>query len=175
MNTIEQQILARMQTLMFGVFRLIDETGIDMHITKDGTMIFSDSKTNYHREITKDGVNEMKEAYEELKHNKQSLRKKTIKKYHVIYNEGEDMAEVADTEISSIIREEFNGIKRRGEQQDIYDDIVCNVFFDRYVSHLSNCGNKIITRNPKDAKRFATKEEAEKYVDNITDVFEVEE
>ena len=51
--------------------------------------------------------------------------------------------------------------------------IVCNVFENKYVSHLSNCGNRIITSNPRDAKRFETEEEAERYADENIDVFEV--
>lgn len=53
--------------------------------------------------------------------------------------------------------------------------IVGNVFKNRYVSHLSNCGDVIITRNPQDAKRFNTKEECERYVRDNIDAFEVEE
>ncbi|MBS5801215.1 MAG: hypothetical protein KID02_15950 [Clostridiales bacterium] len=46
-----------------------------------------------------------------------------MKKYHVSYNESEEMIEVESTEIGPIIEEEFNEIKSRGEQQDIYDEI----------------------------------------------------
>lgn len=46
-----------------------------------------------------------------------------MRKYHVSYNEGEEMVEVESMEIGSIIEEEFNGIKSRGEQQDIYDEV----------------------------------------------------
>lgn len=53
--------------------------------------------------------------------------------------------------------------------------IVCNVFENRYVSHLSNCGNRVITSNPINAKRFQTEEEAEKYAGDNIDVFEVEQ
>lgn len=53
--------------------------------------------------------------------------------------------------------------------------IVCNVFENRYVSHLSHCGIRIIARNPQDAKRFDTEEEAERYAGDNLDVFEVKE
>lgn len=46
-----------------------------------------------------------------------------MKKYYVSYNEGEETIEVESMEIGPIIEEEFNGIKSRGEQQDIYDEI----------------------------------------------------
>lgn len=53
--------------------------------------------------------------------------------------------------------------------------IVGNVFMGRYVSDVSNCGNTVITINGQYAKRFKTEEEAERYVDDVMDVFEVKE
>lgn len=45
-----------------------------------------------------------------------------MKKYLVTFNE-EDVEEFEEHDIPEIIREQFNGIKTRGEQQDVLQEV----------------------------------------------------
>lgn len=52
----EEEVIQRMKALMYGIFELIDITGITIHTTKEGTIILSDEKIGYHREMHKKGL-----------------------------------------------------------------------------------------------------------------------
>lgn len=45
-----------------------------------------------------------------------------MRKYYVIFDD-EDGMEVESYDITEIVREQFNGIKTKGEQQDVIDEI----------------------------------------------------
>lgn len=45
-----------------------------------------------------------------------------MKKYYVIHDE-EWEVEIDDWDVHHVIAEQFNGIKTKGEQQDVYDEI----------------------------------------------------
>lgn len=51
--------------------------------------------------------------------------------------------------------------------------VVCNPYKEIYVSHLSNCGNIVITKNDKHAKIFKTEEETERYITEDTYIYQL--
>lgn len=59
----EEEVIQRMKALMYGIFELIDITGITIHTTKEGTIILSDEKIGYHREVTQEGIKAIHEDY----------------------------------------------------------------------------------------------------------------